>query len=229
MVTLGDSRESTPTIQKTLNPEWNVVFEMPVVGVPLLECICWDHDRFGKDYMGEFDIPLEDIFCEGEISQQPIWYTLESKRKPKQARKKDSNVSGEILLQFSLVDPSNPMTTATDTFRKFQNVVCVGGEEDDEFGQTATDMGGGDDESTDEADEYPPKTVEVAEKRRRRLRLRRLRRKSLAARAYQFSGAGNSVQGIVFMEIVRITDLPPERNGASPHSPTHPRQDRQMY
>lgn len=188
---------------------------MPVIGVPLLECICWDHDRFGKDYMGEFDIPLEDIFCEGEISQQPIWYTLESKRKPKPVRKKDNMVSGEILLQFSLVDAANPMATAADTFRKFQNVVCFG-EEDDEFGQTVPGMG--DDDSTDDADEYP-KTAEVAEKRRRRLRLRRLKRKSLAARAYQFSGAGNSVQGIVFMEIVRITDLPPERNGAHPPIP----------
>lgn len=43
---------------------------MPVVGVPLLECICWDHDRFGKDYMGEFDIPLEDIFQEGEVNRE---------------------------------------------------------------------------------------------------------------------------------------------------------------
>lgn len=42
---------------------------MPVVGVPLLECICWDHDRFGKDYLGEFDIPLEDIFADGKINQ----------------------------------------------------------------------------------------------------------------------------------------------------------------
>jgi hypothetical protein len=53
-----------------LNPEWNVTFEMPVLGVPLLECICWDHDRFGKDYLGEFDIALEDIFADGEIQQQ---------------------------------------------------------------------------------------------------------------------------------------------------------------
>lgn len=45
------------------------MFEMPVVGVPLLECICWDHDRFGKDYLGEFDIPLEDIFANGELLQ----------------------------------------------------------------------------------------------------------------------------------------------------------------
>lgn len=70
IVTLGDARQSTPTILKTLNPEWNVSFEMPVVGVPLLECICWDHDRFGKDYLGEFDIPLEEIFMDGELQQQ---------------------------------------------------------------------------------------------------------------------------------------------------------------
>jgi C2 domain. len=63
VVTLGDARQSTPTIFKTLNPEWNVSFEMPVVGVPLLEAICWDHDRFGKDYLGEFDIALEDDLC----------------------------------------------------------------------------------------------------------------------------------------------------------------------
>ena len=36
----------------------------------MLECICWDHDRFGKDYLGEFDIPLEDIFAEGEVNQE---------------------------------------------------------------------------------------------------------------------------------------------------------------
>lgn len=43
---------------------------MPVVGVPLLECICWDHDRFGKDYLGEFDIALEDLFTDGGIHQE---------------------------------------------------------------------------------------------------------------------------------------------------------------
>lgn len=69
VVTLGDARQSTPTIFKTLNPEWNVSFEMPVVGVPLLEAICWDHDRFGKDYLGEFDIALEDIFADGQVNQ----------------------------------------------------------------------------------------------------------------------------------------------------------------
>ncbi|KAJ5197792.1 Phosphatidylserine decarboxylase-related protein [Penicillium cinerascens] len=215
VVTLGDARQSTPTIPKTLNPEWNVSFEMPVVGVPLLECICWDHDRFGKDYLGEFDIALEDIFEEGQISQEPKWYTLNSKRlsqRSNRKKKKDSNVSGEILLQFSLADSANLAASPSDTYRKFKSLVCTG-EEDDQLDQipAAEDLDDLDDQETsDETDDLSK--PEIVEKRRRRLRLARLRRKSLAARAYQFSGSGSGVQGIVFIEIIRVTDLPPERN-----------------
>ena len=70
MLALGDARQSTPTISKTLNPEWNVSLDLPILGVPLLECVCWDKDRIGRDYMGEFDIALEDIFANGQISQE---------------------------------------------------------------------------------------------------------------------------------------------------------------
>ncbi|KAJ5360943.1 Phosphatidylserine decarboxylase-related protein [Penicillium concentricum] len=211
VVTLGDARQSTPTIFKTLNPEWNVSFDMPVVGVPLLEAICWDHDRFGKDYLGEFDIALEDIFADGQVNQQPKWYTLNSKRKS--SKRKDSTVSGEILLQFSLADSANPTATPPEIYRKFQKLV-YSGDEDDQIIPPADfdDLEQDDDNDTsDEADDLTG-GPEVGEKRRRRLRLARLRRKSLAARAYQFSGSGTGVHGIVFMEIVRVTDLPPERN-----------------
>lgn len=66
---------------KTLNPEWNVSFDLPIVGVQslLLEAICWDKDRFGKDYLGEFNVALEDIFANRQISQEvgPISANLE--------------------------------------------------------------------------------------------------------------------------------------------------------
>ncbi|KAJ5733676.1 hypothetical protein N7493_002462 [Penicillium malachiteum] len=213
VVTLGDGRQSTPTIFKSLNPEWNVSFDMPLGGVPLLECICWDHDRFGKDYLGEFDIALEDIFSDGQIKKEPTWYTLKSKRvsNRKRKNKKDSNVSGEILLQFSLSDSANPSASPSDTYRKFKKVVCAGDEDDViEIPAAYLDDPDRDEETSDETDD--PTKPEVVEKRRRRLRLARLRRKSLAARAYQFSGAGTGVQGIVFMEILKVTDLPPEKN-----------------
>ena len=36
----------------------------------LLEAVCWDRDRIGKDYLGEFDVALEDIFVNGLITQE---------------------------------------------------------------------------------------------------------------------------------------------------------------
>lgn len=104
-----------------------------------------------------------------------------------------------------------------DTYRKFKRLVCSG-EDDDQLDQIPPgDLDELDldrDEDQDTSDETDGLTKpEIVEKRRRRLRLARLKRKSLAARAYQFSGSGTGVQGIVFVEIVRVTDLPPERNG----------------
>lgn len=90
------------------------------------------------------------------------------------------------------------------------------GDDDDQIPAVDLDDLDQDEVTTDEADDGVG--AEVVEKRRRRLRMARLRRKSLAARAYQFSGSGTGVQGMVFMEIVKVTDLPPERNGM--HSPT---------
>jgi phosphatidylserine decarboxylase len=70
VVTLGTSKQTTPSISKTLNPEWNTCFEMPMAEVPLVECVCWDKDRWGKEYMGEFDIAVEDIFANGILHQE---------------------------------------------------------------------------------------------------------------------------------------------------------------
>ena len=70
--TLGDAKQATSVIPKTLNPEWNETFDFPIAGTHtlLLEAMCWDKDRFGKDYMGEFVIPVEDIFSNGQIAPE---------------------------------------------------------------------------------------------------------------------------------------------------------------
>lgn len=72
VITLGDAREATSVIDKTLNPKWNQTFDLPVSGISslLLEAVCWDKDRFSKDYMGEFDVALEDIFTNGHTTQE---------------------------------------------------------------------------------------------------------------------------------------------------------------
>jgi phosphatidylserine decarboxylase len=36
----------------------------------LLSAVCWDKDRFGKDYMGELEVAMEDIFANGQLTQE---------------------------------------------------------------------------------------------------------------------------------------------------------------
>lgn len=148
---------------------------------------------------------------------QPNWYTLKSKRLSGR-KKKESTVSGEIKLQFSIVDPANPNASPEEIYGKFKAIVCSGDDDDDLTHATTREIEemDKDEETSDETDE--PSKPEVVAKRRKRLRLARLKRRSIAARAYQFSsGAGNGVSGIVFLEISKITDLPPERNGIVPN------------
>lgn len=129
-------------------------------------------------------------------------------------------VSGEILLQFSLLDTANPNASPSDTYRKFRSIVCAADEDDDAAlpppswnDQDDQDDNDKDEETSDETDD--PTKPDVVEKRKRRLRIARLKRKSIAARAYQFSGSSSSMDGIVFIEVNRITDLPPEKNSKS--------------
>lgn len=222
VLALGDSRHATQYSPKTLNPEWNVTIQMPISGANclLLDCVCWDKDRFGKDYMGEFDLALEDIFQNEQIAQEPRWYPLKSKR----PGVKKGNVSGEVLLQFTMLDSGNIGATPQQVIEKFK-ILC-GTESGDLLGpETPTsrasrlfagDEQGDEDDYRSEEDEEPSDETddqtksESVEKRKRRLRLRGLRKKK-QMRAYEFSG-GSDVVGIVFLDIQKITDLPPERN-----------------
>lgn len=74
-------------------------------------------------------------------------------------------------------------------------------EDDEEDGEDAEEI-------SDEPED--PSKPESVEKKRRRLRLKRLKRKK-KARAYEFM-SGSDVVGIIFLEISKIIDLPPERN-----------------
>ncbi|PBP21452.1 phosphatidylserine decarboxylase [Diplocarpon rosae] len=220
VVTLGDSKNATQSVPKTLNPEWNATIQMPVnsTNALLLDCVCWDKDRFGKDYLGEFDLALEDIFAHDRVEIEPQWFPLRSKRP---GGKKSSNVSGEVQLQFTLFDSSNVSASPGQVLDKFR--ALTGGNDLDSVGTpTRLQMGaasadlGDDDEYLDDDDEEPsdetddPMKPENAEKRRKKLRLKGLRKKKQLS-GYEFTG-GSEVVGIVFLEIGKITDLPPERN-----------------
>lgn len=237
-MTLGEAKHITHTESKTLNPEWNEQCELPVVGVQslLLDVCAWDKDRFGKDYLGEFDLALEEIFADEKTEQMPKWFPLKSKR----PGKKTSIVSGEVLLQFTLVDSTNPQATDEQILEKFTALVKSAPGADTSRNPTPSrtpvlapveqgkapspspPLGERRAEEHDEEDDYDvyedetpededPNKPETAEKRRRKLRIRGLKRKK-RDNPYEFINGGSDVVGIIFLEIGKITDLPPESN-----------------
>lgn len=235
-LTCGETRFVTHCIPKTLDPEWNVVCTIPIAGVQnvLLEAICWDKDRFGKDYMGEFDLALEEMFANEKTEQEPKWYPLKSKR----PGKKSGVVSGEVMLQFTIFDSTDKDTTPAQIFEKLRTLAGSALDSSRNVTPTRTpilgptssskspspplmnrsgtdnsqddddDDEGDDDETPEEEDPSKPETIE---KRKRRLRIKGLKRKK-RQNPYEFTNGGSDVVGLVFLEILNITDLPPESN-----------------
>ena len=156
-------------------------------------------------------------------SLKPRWYTLESKRKGEQ--KKGAKISGEVQLQFSLADTQDSSARPQDILQKLATLLAMSPEDGSDGDEDLAELGNLDledeDEDEDEMDEKNPETSDetddptkpakaAKEKRKRTLRMKRLKKRA-KARAYEFTG-GTDVVGIVFLEICKITDLPPERN-----------------
>ncbi|KAL1297234.1 hypothetical protein AAFC00_004797 [Neodothiora populina] len=213
VVTIGDARAATSSVSKSLNPEWNESFDLPITGVDslLLEAVCWDKDRFGKDYMGEFDVAIEDIFANGQTIQEPQWYQLKSKK----TGKKKSTASGDILIRFSIFDPADPTASAQQVLQKFFSIVALepteGDDDLDDLNRTDTaDLDEDDDFDPDFDDDGTRKPEQAERRKKKRHRLARLKRKT-KLKAYEFNGL-SAVAGVLFLEIQKVTDLPPERN-----------------
>ncbi|KAL5606086.1 hypothetical protein BROUX41_006144 [Berkeleyomyces rouxiae] len=242
VLSLGEARITTHSVSKTLNPEWNVSGAMPVNSLHslVLDVICWDKDRFGRDYMGEFDITLEEIFADNKHEQTPKWHSLRSKK----SGRKQSNVSGEVQLQFTLIDSQNPNATPEEIMAKFSSFVSsftdngvspirtkftnashrsskkytktpttpIAPPDGATTQDSSTTDGDGDDYDEDlDDDEDDDKTAETSEHRKRRLRIRGLKKKR-RNNPYEFSNGGSDMVGIIYLEVVKITDLPPESN-----------------
>ena len=154
---------------------------------------------------------------------KPRWYTLESRRKG--GKKNGANISGEVQLQFSLVDTSDSSARPQDVLQKLALLVAISPEDESDADEDLSrldsldlededddedEIDGKNPETSDETDDPAKPAKTEKEKRKRRLKMKRLKKRA-KARAYEFTG-GTDVVGIVFLEICKITDLPPERN-----------------
>ncbi|KAH0611065.1 uncharacterized protein H6S33_011492 [Morchella sextelata] len=230
VVSLGEYRFQTEAIPKTLDPEWFDNFEIPLSGAnsSTLECVCWDKDRFGKDYMGDLTVHLDEFFSNGRTSQEPRWFPLKSSRKK-------ATISGEIQLQLCLLDTSDDAATPEQIMQKWTTWLSnFNGtpspsaspsiyEQDDPLSRDLGDTG----ISDDEEDMMEPDgtlgrprfdrmgtSVSMAPSIAPSITPSMMKGKAggdKKGRHYELSRESDVV-GVVFLEINSITDLPPEKN-----------------
>ncbi|CAO3619168.1 unnamed protein product [Cunninghamella echinulata] len=109
VIRINGKKYTTSVIKQNLNPEWNYEFDISLAHnkIPtLINITVWDRDMFGRDFLGEVNIPFKNIFdrnaggsidgCARHYSDpenQSAWYNL-SKRTEK------NNVTGEIAIRF---------------------------------------------------------------------------------------------------------------------------------
>ncbi|KAJ1268316.1 hypothetical protein BS78_07G125400 [Paspalum vaginatum] len=65
----GETKKKTRVVTDTLNPIWNQTFDFVVEDAlhDLLMVEVWDHDTFGKDYIGRCILTLTRVLLEGEF------------------------------------------------------------------------------------------------------------------------------------------------------------------
>ena len=127
------------------------------------------------------------------------------------------------------MDPSDPSARPQDILQKLATLVGMSPDDESDVEEDLSRLDSLDledeDEDDEEIDEKNPETSDETddpakpakaekEKRKRRIKIKRLKKRA-KARAYEFTG-GTDVVGIVFLEICKITDLPPERNSKQP-------------
>jgi phosphatidylserine decarboxylase len=133
-------------------------------------------------------------------------------------------VSGAVQLQFTISDPKEPTATPNDILEKFTALLGVSSPdlndiEDDRLERLerfeSADLSN-EDEEVSEMDDF--KSPEAVAKKKKRLRLARLKKKA-KEHGYEFS-SGSDLAGVLFVEIQKISDLPPEKNGMLPLQPS---------
>ncbi|KAK6507298.1 hypothetical protein TWF481_005742 [Arthrobotrys musiformis] len=221
VVTLDDYRNVTHAVPKSLDPMWNTAFDMPLArtGAHELHCICWDKDRFGKDYMGEFEVSLDEIFSSGTSEVSSRWFELVSTRKK-------AKISGEIQLNLLVVDKSGKPASVDQLLTVFKTSPSVAGTPLLELENPAglgLDIGSDDEVSEDdeESGDEPPETPglpkqegEEKKKSRKRLKLKGRGKGTKSKKkvtSYELANNGDVV-GVMFIEILACSDLPPEKN-----------------
>eukprot|EP01104_Vermistella_antarctica_P010125 TRINITY_DN2676_c0_g2_i1.p1 TRINITY_DN2676_c0_g2~~TRINITY_DN2676_c0_g2_i1.p1 ORF type:complete len:685 (+),score=232.37 TRINITY_DN2676_c0_g2_i1:43-2055(+) len=97
------SREvKTKVVKRSLDPTWNEDFEFGVDDTSQgLKVVCWDWDRIGKDFLGEFLVPPSEVAkCAG--AEVRSTFTLAERTEKKKSTKAEP-ISGTITLALEYI------------------------------------------------------------------------------------------------------------------------------
>ncbi|KAF9264310.1 hypothetical protein L218DRAFT_1027655 [Marasmius fiardii PR-910] len=223
VLTLGQIKQQTPAVSKTLNPVYDPrdsTFDFSVTDgdVGPLEIVVWDKDIVGKDYLGEVALSVEDWF--GSVDPQkrrPLaWTTADSLQGfvlPLVSTKNRTASQGEIKLKLGFLSAHQKEPGQDSDFenvyerlvrrtkrREGENVTA--GVPTRGVGTTTTsnedaDHGGlsSESESEDETDEE-----------------KKQRESATYNDLHASGGRGHDILGIVHLEIQHADDLPKLKN-----------------
>lgn len=125
------------------------------------------------------------------------------------ARKRAEVVSGEIQLTFQIIDSSNPSATSDDIMQKWLQwrggVALSSSSSDEDTLRALAEVASDDDEDESPIDEVAGAVAASKKEKPKKSR------KNKELRNYQLDRA-SEVVGVLFLEITKITDLPPEKN-----------------
>lgn len=243
-------RYSTPAVAKSVAPEWNDEFQIPLNGwssVTKLGIVVWNKERFRKDYMGEVNIDLETIFKGNEYSNVTSEYKITN------VNSQDQEDIGTLFLSFSLVADDAAKVDVAEQWSSFlefnkngssSGFLSDGADFDDsdeinpaaydklaeELGQTSLNNSDVSDVSGKNSDyatnnssaKAEPMvnpsngllTIPVKEKSGQKKSSSNSKSdddETIPSGYYEFN-AKSQVVGLVYIEIVSATDLPPQRN-----------------
>ncbi|CAG8536548.1 5704_t:CDS:2 [Acaulospora colombiana] len=116
VIRIANKKYETEIQKKTLNPIWNKFFDVKISEnnvPPHVTITVWDHDRFGRDFLGEVTIPIKQVFARNngglndgcprtydDHENLPAAYTL-------QKRSAKNDVRGDVVLKFGIIDANN--------------------------------------------------------------------------------------------------------------------------
>lgn len=145
------------------------------------------------------------------LTTKPRWFPLKSTRK-------NAKISGEIELSFALTDSTSALATQEQLLQKWQNWLSafIGTPSEEEnlnrqLGEANIDLDDEDEESSDGVEDTRHGEGAKVGKATGKEVQKGAKKAKKHHGSYEFYH-GSDIVGVVYLEVSKITDLPPEHN-----------------